>query len=447
MNSRHHLALIALILGATACTESPPLAGSQPPPPVVRLATPAVWPGGPIVMHLTRFPESPVEAGVRLWSVTYPMHQVDDTTWVAVVPPTIRPGWVDATVMAADTAWDAGIVRIAGAADRRVHPTGAPFSQLVPYSIGENAKLMVPTDSDLVFLDLETGSAITDPRLRSTAAGGPAPTNDPLVWILQPDRGGPLERWRIWPVLDRLDTLPRFGIDRFSAYALFDFEVIAGIPDDRGWVRELRHDGSHRDLFGLVADGPVKIRISPDGSLATMVGSRVTVEGSSGTGAPLFHLDLRDVTHPLPDMPWLADAAFATYGDFLAVTGPDAAGHATRLRVIGRYGPAAALDTTYAAPIRGIAFDPDWTMLYVATGSDSTTLDLVVYQWTGSYTRIGDMRMACEPTCGDRMLVVPSITGNVFVVEPDASGGLVAYRFIKGSPYEFWAARLVPPEG
>src|SRR5690606_35082873 len=135
--------------------------------------------------------------------------------------------------------------------------------------------------------------AIIDPRLGSTADAGPAPTEDPLVWILQPSVGGPLERWRIWPFLERMDTVPRFGIDRFRAYALFDFEVIAGFAGQEGWVRELRHDASYRDLFTMTAERPVRFVISPYGQFATLVGGPVSVDGDPAGGPPVFHLATR----------------------------------------------------------------------------------------------------------------------------------------------------------
>ena len=440
---RRHLLIAVLLLAASAgCRESPPITGTLPLDPVVRVATFGTWAGGPFVLHLTRFPTPPQVVEALIWGSTYPMRAIDDTTWMTILPSTIEPNTYPVSVRAADSTWDAGYVNAAGFTSSRRHATGAPLDRVVRYSIGESAKLMVPTDSALVFLDLGTGSAIIDPRLGSTADAGPAPTEDPLVWILQPSVGGPLERWRIWPFLERMDTVPRFGIDRFRAYALFDFEVIAGFAGQEGWVRELRHDASYRDLFTMTAERPVRFVISPYGQFATLVGGPVSVDGDPAGGPPLFHLANRDMRGTLRDLPWLADLDFDRFSGDMVMSAPAEDGAITRLRVQSPYLESPALDTTYTAPIRGVAFARQYGLVYVATGPNPNTLDLVVYQQAGTLVPIATMRTTCNPACGDRMLIVPGANSGVHVVEPDDAGGLTSYQFSTGAPYDVWVARL-----
>src|SRR5690606_5131899 len=146
-----------------------------------------------------------------------------------------------------------------------------------------------------------------------------------------------LERWRIWPFLERMDTVPRFGIDRFRAYALFDFEVIAGFAGQEGWVRELRHDASYRDLFTLTAERPGPFVISPYGQFATLVGGPVSVDGDPAGGPPLFHLANRDMRGTLRDLPWLADLDFDRFSGDMVMSAPAEDGAITRLRVQSPY--------------------------------------------------------------------------------------------------------------
>jgi len=427
---------------------SPDLTGLDPDvprlpetPPVAVFTSPSAWAGGTFRVRVDGVEAPPPLLELRLGSLRLDLISQGDSTYLGRLAPTAPAGWEEGHVTLEGSEVTLPTLRVLNVRDTRNYPLTTTRRATTRFSIGQNAKLMVPTPDRLVFLDLDVESMVSDERLQSTAPGGPAPTADPLVWVLQPTVDGPLERWRIWPSLDRLDTLPRFGHGHFEAFALLDFEFFLGVTDARrGWVRELRHDATYRDRITLDVIGPQRVVVAPNGGRAILVGYQPGYQraGQSAVlGVPVLEPATGEVAFTIRNLPNIVAADFARYGQHLAVAGDSATGPARTLRVMDGYGGNLWLDTTYVAPIRGLGFDEYRPLLYVVTGDTPATIDVVVYkQHSGWFEQVGLMSAPCVTGCDGGMLVVSSVLENMYVVGFDSTTGrLTATKF--WTPYRW----------
>lgn len=427
---------VLLVVSLFACS-SEVLGPGGPFPPVVSLASPGAWAGGELQVRSAAFAASNTEVHVTLGGQTLAETRVVDDTTIGFAVPAALAGNHPLVVTVDTFQVTLPAVTVYGMTGLRSYPGGIidPVPSTIKWRRGEAAAVLVDYDAGLASIDLDAGTVGTFPgTLHALGLTGPGPTSDPDVWLLHPASDGNIERWRLFPTVARLDTLPRayFGTNQRSLIAMFGPSAVAAFVGDLGTVWHQTTATAWAQDHMMNYEGDRRIGIAPGGARATLrtSGGFHDFGASDGRGVAVFDGTDGSIAYVLP-VAWRSVDAFDFSddgADLALVTGTSVNG-LSLLKMVAAVDGALEWETDFGTTrIFGLGFDPWRPYLYAALHDDHGMALAVLDRATGQ--EIARLPAACGLHCWDEAQVVVSPAEAVYVVETGEPGeGVVATRF------------------
>lgn len=250
-----------------------------------------------------------------------------------------------------------------------------PGNVLLPWDLrvipgAEPVVLGADLFGNLVLLNVATGAE----RLVAGAHGleqsrGAGPTPDPDVFLLSPPNAQFVERWRLFPTAERLDSLPvtpARQVMQLSQHAVFrslahSFQILTRPDPSTSFTQALFEGGEETE----------GVYLSPRGDRAA-----IAIDGPVPLNVPVFDAATGSVAWRASSFRGVTGVEFTTDGATLLFVGPDSAhgladtrfpvqGFRVELRdaSTGEVGVARAIDRNLA----GATFDPIADLIYVIT--------------------------------------------------------------------------------
>ncbi len=413
---------------------------SQPPfDQPVTVSASDVWAGGTVQLQSDDFSAGGDDLTVTIGGVVAAATRVDDNTFRVAIP------------------GDLSGLRSLVVTWRGVERTLAPLT-LYGFDVFSLATVFLPQDQlvipgaqplviggdlndDLVFINLVTGAEQIFPGMQTTGAmHGPGITYDPDVFILAPGSGSGLpERWRLFPTLQRIDSLPSPGLSwqiaQISANVLFR----GGNSTQSIYTRA---DASapfmwDRSESGSEAEG---VFLSPRGDRAAIV-----MDFAGNPPIPVLDAATGATAWRATGFAGLLGAAFSADGERLVLVGPDSAHGGGSLGSAAQGSRIAVHDATSGALIAartidlhllGTLLDPSADLLYVVANDirstgvfpqvlvlRASTLDLVAAM------RVPGNAPACANGCYKAVAAVSAEPALYVVAGTETPLRAVRYRF------------------
>ncbi len=382
MRTLNRLALGALLVLA-ACGESndPP-----PPPPTldgpITLSATSMWAGESLTLASADFAQVSandsvivVVGGSRVRAT-----RIDETHFSINVPAD-RGGTFDVKVQWRGLEQDAPQVTLYGFDRFQATDVHFLWDQLVIRGPEPQVLAGDNLTGDITLLNVVTGGVTRAPNLYPTNwYRGPGPTYIPGVYLVSPLGATRVQRWRLHPTIELLDSLPLPPQTRqymqFSPFALFrsshhEFSVSRRTDSTSPFLVE--------DTFrGEETEGAL---MSPRGDRATIL-----IDGLAD-GVPVFRTSDGALAWRATSLHGAAGGEFNADGSRLLFAGPDSAHRLEDpegYRVEVRDATSGAVEgfRTFNVVTKGAAFDPASNLVYVVGGrphdGDTNLLELVV---------------------------------------------------------------------
>lgn len=413
---------IAFLLLA-ACEAEGPIT----PPLVPSYTLPArAWAGGQLVIRSDSFTATTAMPTVRIGTVDVLVQRQGDTAFVAAVPDsmagarTVQLTWPARSVTA-------GSVVIDGVVAHTTIPFayGTLSNVGTPVGIGGTARALVigASNKAVALVDLDAGSVnFFGARMGPGNTWEPGATADPEVFLFTTATQNVVERWKVTPPDQKLETLTMFLPDQ-SMPAFVEYRPGALYAQNGKypwWRLHSPYVFSLPPTLEVVAEGNDRITLSPRGDRLVANGSGLTVGpgffGVRTIGAGVVALPSREVVFQVAGLRESYSQAFSRDGDELALTGKRD-GEPQSLIVLdandGRVKHTRFLADSFS---RAIAYDPVRPYIYVmmAPRSDQTTASFQVVE-RSTWKVLSTIALDCSHKCLET-IILPSSQNAVYVM-------------------------------
>lgn len=356
---------VAFMLVACSSNDGPP-----PPPfdgPIS--ASPAeLWASNTLTLRAADFAVGGDDIAVTIGGLAAPATRADDTTFSATVPSELG-GRATLVVRWRDVERTLAPLVVYGF-DRVL--TG---SVLLPWDLrvlpGTEPVVMAgDLSNNLVLWNLVTGVEQLVPGVHGLdRSRGPGPTPDPNIYLLSPPNAPFVERWRLFPTAERLDTLPVIPGRQVMQLS----ENVVFRSTSHQFAILTRPDPSSPFTVALFEGGEEteSVFLSPRGDRAA-----IAIDGPVPLDVPVFDAATGSVAWRASSFSGVTGAEFSADGATLLFVGPDSAhgladtrfpveGFRVELRdaTTGEVRAARAIDRNLA----GATFDPIADLVYVIT--------------------------------------------------------------------------------
>lgn len=357
------LALIGL-LGACGSSESaaPPFDGP------VSASPSQLWASNTLTLRAADFAAGGDDIEVIIGGVATAATRVDDTTFSVTVPaelggrPTLVVRWRDVERTLAPV--------VVYGFDRVL--TG---SVLLPWDLRvlpgtESVVMAGDLSNNLVLWNLVTGAEQLVPGAHGLdRSRGPGPTPDPSIFLLSPPNAPFVERWRLFPTAERLDTLP--VAPARQVLQLSQNVVFSSTAHDYWMLTRSDASAPFVEIYRERGEETEGVFLSPRGDRAA-----INIDGPVPNGVPVFDAATGAVAWRVSSFRGITGTEFNADGATLLFVGPDSAhgladtrfpvqGFRVELRdaTTGEVRAARAIDRNLA----GATFDPVADLVYVIT--------------------------------------------------------------------------------
>jgi hypothetical protein len=421
MRLSRRVVLVLLAACALACqgddltipTEPPPPPPPGPPPPGTqpqyRIVGDQFWAGSPVHVRMSGPGARPFGAVLSMRAVAVSLERTDDSTLSGTIPPEIEGGLIEPTVGFNNFTSALAPVVVFGRSHEASYATdyasGALFP--VPYPPTGSGAVMIASRFGLIRLGL-FGNEEYHPSVNALQMTSPGPTADPDIWLFRSALNGQLERWRLSPTPTFLESLPWVGSGAGRTYAELGAGRLLAFEDDHGAVLH-REGDSYTPQFEFLLHGFKRVSISPRGDRAAITGNTGLLqwEGTNPVRAiPVFAMPSGMVAFGVLDLNAISVVAFSPSGDTLALAGGFLWHTANELRLVDATTGFRIGGLTPGGAIRGVTYDTQRALLYVATvGGGTLGLTVRVYS-TATLAKVGEMRTSCRFGCQRDILLV-----------------------------------------
>ncbi len=420
------LRLPILLLLLAACESEGPVT----PPLAPSYTLPArAWAGGQLVIRSDSFSAVTAVPTVRIGTVDVTVQRQGDTAFVAAVPDsmagarTVQLTWPARSVTA-------GSVVIDGVVAQTTIPFTYPgiSNPGTAVGVGGTARVLALSgaNKEAALIDLDAGSVtLLGPRMGPTGTWEPGPTTDPNVFLFTTSTSNQLERWRILPTTQKLETFAAQLPSQLPSLAEFrPGQMLAYSGSIPNWVTYSPAQPALPPNVYLKSEGNDRIALSPRGDRLVVNGNNVVdaLDGV-GDGTPLtatvaaIALPGRTVAFLIPGIRSSYNQAFSANGDELAVIA-SAVAPATggRLAVVDAdNGAVRHVRVLGDSSVTALAYDPTRPLLYLLLTRPNAPKQLVILERT-MWKEVGRVTIECQSSCAEA-LVVPSSQQAVFVLE------------------------------
>lgn len=411
---------IALLLLAACEAEGP-----VTPPLVPSYTLPArAWAGGQLLIRSDSFSATTAMPTVRIGTVDVLVQRQGDTAFVAAVPDSMAGARPVQLIWPARSV-TAGSVVVDGVVAQTTIPFTYPgiSNPGTVVGIGGTARAIALSgaNKEAMLIDLDAGTVSPiGARMGGSSTWEPGPTADPEVFLFPTATRNQVERWRVAPSPQRLETfsvfLPSY-MPSFAEYA--PGEVLAQSGSAPQWATHSPERFFVPPTVTPRAEGNDRITLSPRGDRLISNGSGLRVEDGGttvGVGAAVVGLPQRQVMFRIPGLRESLYQAFSRDGSELALLGAqDGVG---RVLVVVDATDGAVRHTRLMADSLGwaVAYDPVRPLVYllVAPSGARNRAALLVLDRVG-WRQVGRIAIDCSTKCSEAV-IVPSSQNAVYVM-------------------------------